>query len=106
MAGRGLPDDGPDGIFSVIAVIGGGVGGSPKVVGPLLFGRKRDGGKVADRLTLILPNTQAASAVAHGSDRFGAVPGTVLQPPQLPKSFAPATSGANWKYLSEVWLLS
>ncbi|HNC27200.1 MAG TPA: cytochrome C oxidase subunit I, partial [Accumulibacter sp.] len=91
------------GIFGVIAVIGGGLW-ILLVVGSLLFGKKLDGGKVSDRPTPIPVNTQAASAAAHGSEHV-AVPGTVVLALLLFVSFV-LYYFVNWKYLSEVWLLS
>ena len=91
------------GIFGVIAVIGGGLW-ILLVVGSLLFGKKLDGGKVSDRPTPIPGNTQAASAVAHGSDHVP-VPGTVVLALLLFVCFV-LYYFVNWKYLSEVWLLS
>ncbi|MCB1943234.1 MAG: cytochrome C oxidase subunit I, partial [Candidatus Accumulibacter sp.] len=91
------------GIFGVIAVIGGGLW-ILLIVGSLLFGKKLDGGKVSDKPTPIPVDTQAASAVAHGSDHQP-VPGTVILALLLFVSFV-LYYFVNWKYLSEVWLLS
>ncbi len=91
------------GIFGVIAVIGGGLW-ILLVVGSLLFGKKLDGGKVSDKPTPLPANTQAASAVSHGHDHVG-VPGTVVLALLLFVCFV-LYYFVNWKYLSEVWLLS
>ena len=91
------------GIFGVLAVLGGGLW-ILLVVGSLLFGKKLDGGKVSSQPTPIPANTQASSAVAHGSDHV-AVPGTVVLALLLFVAFV-LYYFVNWKYLSEVWLLS
>ena len=91
------------GIFGVIAVVGGGLW-IFLVVWSLLFGKKLDGGNVSDQPTPIPPNTQAASAVAHGNEHVG-VPGTVVLAGLLFVCFV-LYYFVNWKYLSEVWLLS
>jgi cytochrome c oxidase subunit 1 len=91
------------GIFGVIAVIGGGLW-ILLVVGSLLFGKKLDGGKVSDKPTPIPTSPQAASArgarqrpcrrSGHGGAGAAALVCFVLY------------YFVNWKYLSEVWLLS
>ncbi|HMY07857.1 MAG TPA: cytochrome C oxidase subunit I, partial [Accumulibacter sp.] len=74
------------------------------VVGSLLFGKKLDGGKTSNLPTPIPDQTQAASAVAHGQEHVG-VPGTVVLALLLFVCFV-LYYFVNWKYLSEVWLLS
>ena len=93
------------GIFGVIAVLGGALW-IVLVVGSLLFGKKLDGGTVSDKPTPIPSNTKAASAVSHtDKDDHVAVPGTVVLALTLLVTFV-LYYFVNWKYLSEVWLLS
>ena len=92
------------GIFGVIAVIGGGLW-ILLVVGSLLFGKKLDGGKVSDKPTPIPANPVAQAASHSGSDEHVGVPGTVVLAGLLFVCFV-LYYFVNWKYLSEVWLLS
>lgn len=93
------------GVFEVIAVVGGALW-IVLVVGSLLFGKKLDGGKVSDKPTPIPSDTTAASAIAHtDKDEHIAVPGTVVLALLLLVTFV-LYYFVNWKYLSEVWLLS
>ncbi len=94
---------GMTGFFGVITIIGGGLW-ILLVVGSLLFGEKLDGGAVSDKPTPIPAATPAAAASHHGSDHV-AVPGTVILALALFVSFV-LYYFVNWKYLSEVWLLS
>jgi cytochrome c oxidase subunit 1 len=92
------------GIFGVIAVIGGGLW-ILLVVGSLLFGKKLDGGKVSDKPTPIPANPVAQAASHSGSNEHVNVPGTVVLAGLLFVCFV-LYYFVNWKYLSEVWLLS
>ncbi len=94
---------GMTGFFGVITIIGGALW-IVLVVGSLLFGEKLEGGAVSDKPTPIPAATPAASASHHGSDHV-AVPGTVVLAFALLISFV-LYYYVNWKYLSEVWLLS
>ena len=71
-----------------------------------LYSQKLDGGKVSDKPTPIPSNTSAATATAHtDKDDHVAVPGTVVLALLLLVTFV-LYYFVNWKYLSEVWLLS
>jgi len=94
---------GMTGFFGMISIIGGALW-ILLVVGSLLFGEKLDGGKPSDKPTPIPAETPAAAASHHGSDHVG-VPGTVVLTLALLISFV-LYYFVNWKYLSEVWLLS
>lgn len=94
---------GMTGFFGMISIIGGGLW-IYLVVGSLLWGKKLDGGQVSDKPTPIPEQTPAAAASHHGSDHVG-VPGTVVLVMALLVSFV-LYYFVNWKYLSEVWLLS
>jgi cytochrome c oxidase subunit 1 len=94
---------GMTGFFGMITIVGGALW-IYLVVGSLLWGKKLDGGSVSDKPTPIPAATPAANASHVGSDHV-AVPGTVILALALLVSFV-LYYFVNWKYLSEVWLLS
>jgi cytochrome c oxidase subunit 1 len=92
------------GIFGVITIIGGAMW-ILLVVGSLLFGKKLEGGPVSDKPTPIPDQTMASAASHSGSEEHTPVPGTVVLAMLLLVCFV-LYYYVNWKYLSEVWLLS
>jgi cytochrome c oxidase subunit 1 len=92
------------GVFGVITIIGGAMW-ILLVVGSLVFGKKLEGGPVSDKPTPIPDQTMASAASHSGSEEHTPVPGTVVLAMLLLVSFV-LYYYVNWKYLSEVWLLS
>jgi cytochrome c oxidase subunit 1 len=91
------------GIFGVIAVIGGGLW-IGLVVGSLLFGKKLDGGGPPTSRPRSRTNTRRPRPSARQRPRR--VPGTVVLAITLLFVCFVLYYFVNWKYLSEVWLLS